>query len=205
MYCSQCASRNDDDARFCNECGTILKQRNNSLPSSLLTPARPQRTTPPVAPAFDTGSAAVQPIVPLPPNLHWGWLLLLSLVTRSLFAIVWAFIQANWARSLSGKNKALVQCAIGAGCDAVGGAAILAGASSEIPALIVFGFLLWIPGCVCVMLSMFSTRRAMVEYYNSVENIGLKLSGVMTLFFSTFYFQYRINRIARWKRTGILS
>jgi hypothetical protein len=28
---------------------------------------------------------------------------------------------------------------------------------------------------------------------------------VMTFFFSTIYFQYHINRIAKWKQTGILS
>jgi hypothetical protein len=45
----------------------------------------------------------------------------------------------------------------------------------------------------------------MEEYYNSTENIGLSLSGVMTFFFSAVYLQYHINRIARWKKTGELS
>jgi hypothetical protein len=45
----------------------------------------------------------------------------------------------------------------------------------------------------------------MEEYYNSRENIALTLSGVMTFFFSSIYLQYHVNRIARWKKTGILS
>jgi hypothetical protein len=46
----------------------------------------------------------------------------------------------------------------------------------------------------------------MEDYYNSTENIGgLQLSGVMTFFFSTVYIQYHINRLARWKKTGVLS
>ena len=54
--------------------------------------------------------------VPLPPNLPWPVLLICYLSylpfpllkTVSLFTIVWSFIQANWARKLSGKNTALV-------------------------------------------------------------------------------------------------
>jgi hypothetical protein len=45
----------------------------------------------------------------------------------------------------------------------------------------------------------------MEEYYTSTENIGLTLSSPMTFFFSTLYIQYHINRLARWKKTGVLS
>jgi hypothetical protein len=47
-------------------------------------------------------------------------------------------------------------------------------------------------------------RDALVEYYNTVEPINLRLSGVMTFFFSFLYFQYHFSRIANWKRTGYL-
>jgi hypothetical protein len=52
---------------------------------------------------------------------------------------------------------------------------------------------------------VFSIKAAMEEYYNSTENIGLSLSGVMTFFFSTVYIQYHINQISRWKKTGVLK
>ena len=38
-----------------------------------------------------------------------------------------------------------------------------------------------------------------------VEDIGLSLSGAMIFFFNVIYIQYHINRIARWKKTGVLS
>jgi len=38
-------------------------------------------------------------------------------------------------------------------------------------------------------------RDALVDYYNTVEPINLRLSGVMTFFFAVFYFQYHFCRI----------
>jgi hypothetical protein len=60
-------------------------------------------------------------------------------------------------------------------------------------------------GAIVYLFGVFSIKAAMEEYYNSVENIGLSMSGVMTFFFSTVYIQFHINRIARWKKTGVLS
>jgi hypothetical protein len=51
----------------------------------------------------------------------------------------------------------------------------------------------------------FKIRDAMEEYYNTVEDISLSMSGVMIFFFGVIYIQYHINRIARWKKTGVLS
>jgi len=48
-------------------------------------------------------------------------------------------------------------------------------------------------------------RRSLLNYYNTVEPIGLQLSPVMTFFFALFYFQYHFTRIANWKRTGVLA
>src|SRR4051795_2451774 len=44
-------------------------------------------------------TAAAQPqLVPLPPNLHWSIVLILGIATRQLFNLIWAILQANWAR-----------------------------------------------------------------------------------------------------------
>jgi hypothetical protein len=48
-------------------------------------------------------------------------------------------------------------------------------------------------------------RSSLVQYYNTVEPISLKLSGVMTFFFNIYYFQHHFSRIAEWKRTGRLT
>src|SRR5580704_8635081 len=65
-----------------------------------------------VAPAAPAAVYATVPLVDLPPNLHWGLLLLLDLITRQLFNIIWAFVLANWARKLSGDNKPMVLVAM---------------------------------------------------------------------------------------------
>jgi hypothetical protein len=54
-------------------------------------------------------------------------------------------------------------------------------------------------------MAVFGMRRSIVQYYNTREPIGLKLSGVMTFFFSILYFQYHFSRIAEWKQTGRLG
>jgi hypothetical protein len=38
--------------------------------------------------------------------------LILGVVTRQLFNLVWSLLQGNWARKLSGDNKALVLVAM---------------------------------------------------------------------------------------------
>src|ERR1700722_20395821 len=63
--------------------------------------------------AFAGGGVAVATtpaieLVPLPPNLHWSIVLILGILTRQLFNLIWALVQANWARKLSGDNKPMV-------------------------------------------------------------------------------------------------
>jgi hypothetical protein len=150
--------------------------------------------------------------VPLPPNLHWAILLVLLVVGRVfvnslwlLFNWVWTLILANWARRLSGTNKAMVLVAMYpagfvAGALALGIGAVRGNAATEgVGGILIFA------GLIAYIVGIFKIREAMEEHYNSKENIALTLSGVMTFFFSTIYLQYHINRIAQWKRTGILS
>jgi GYF domain 2 len=146
----------------------------------------------------------VPELVPLPPNLHWAVLLLLEIFTRQLVNLIWVMVQANWARKLIKNNKPLVLVAMyPAGIIAGIVAEVVVGSDSDalaIPAIVCI-----IGGLIAYIIGIFSIRSAMEEYYNSTENIGLSLSGVMTFFFSTIYFQYHINRIARWKKTGALN
>jgi hypothetical protein len=149
------------------------------------------------------GSAiAVAPetqLVPLPPNLHWSIVLILGLITRQLFNLVWALLQGNWARKLSGDNKPLVLVAMYPAGMVAGSLTIVLFRNAGL------GGLLIIAGAIIYLIGMFSIKAAMEEYYNSTENIGLQMSGVMTFFFSTGYIQYQINAIARWKKTGVFK
>jgi hypothetical protein len=149
---------------------------------------------------FSAAAAAQAQLVPLPPNLHWSIVLILGILTRQLFNLIWALVQGNWARKLSGDNKPLVLVAM-----------YPAGMVAGILTMVLYrdaaalGGLFIIGGAIVYLFGVFSIKAAMEEYYTSTENIGLTMSGVMTFFFSTVYIQYHINSIARWKKTGVLS
>jgi hypothetical protein len=136
----------------------------------------------------------------LPPNWHWAIVLVLVVLTRQLFNLIWALIQANWARKLSGDNKAMVLVAMYP-AGVVAGVLTIALLKDMAP----LGGLFILAGVIMMVVGVFSIKHAMEEYYNSTENIGLTLSGAMTFFFGTIYLQYHINRIARWKKTGVLT
>jgi len=138
-------------------------------------------------------------LVPLPPNLHWSIVLILGVLTRQLFNLIWALVQANWARKLSGDNKPMVLVAMYPAGMIAG---ILTTALYRNAGL---GGLFIIAGAIVYLFGVFSIKAAMEEYYNSTEKVGLQLSGVMTFFFSTVYIQYHINSLARWKKTGVLK
>lgn len=139
-------------------------------------------------------------LVALPPNLHWSVVLILGLVTFQLFNMVWAMVQANWARKLGNDNKPMVLVAMyPAGIIAI----VLI--STLFPTLLPFTGFLRLAVAIIYIVGIFSIKAAMEEYYTSTENIGLQLSGAMTFFFSSVYIQYHINSIARWKRTGVLK
>jgi hypothetical protein len=162
---------------------------------------------PAVAPAAAYSGAPAQALVPLPPNLHWAILLILNILSRQFFNWIWAFVQANWARKLSGDNKALVLVAMYPAGFLAAMVCGVAGVGFGMPKEAVGGLavLFVLGGLIAYIFGIFKVRDAMEDYYNSRENIALKLSGVMTFFFSTVYLQYHINSIARWKKTGVYS
>jgi hypothetical protein len=136
------------------------------------------------------------PVVPLPVNFHWGWLLLIEVLTRNYFNFIWALYLANWARKLDGQNKHLVLVAMYP-------AGMIAGIIAMSNQNEVVGSILIIGGLITYLVGIFSIRGAMEDYYNSRENVGLTLSGGMTFFFSTVYLQYHINKLHKWKKTGV--
>jgi hypothetical protein len=62
---------------------------------------------------------------------------------------------------------------------------------------------------VLYVIGVFTMRSDLEDYYNTMENINLRLSGVgsalLTLFFAVYYFQWHFSRIAKWKKTGVLE
>jgi hypothetical protein len=140
---------------------------------------------------------------PPPPSLHWGILVLLGVLTCGIFGWVWAFIQAAWVKKVHPESKALLYYGISVGLFVLmfGGAFATglqgqaAGAGRE-PVFLLFrlgGGIMW-------LVAAFNMRSSIEDHFNTAEPIGLSLNGVLTFFFSIYYFQYHFTRINEMKR-----
>ncbi len=157
--------------------------------------AQPGAYRPPTGQPYGAAPAAAGGHVP--PGMHWGLVLILALVTCGIFGLVWMFLQAGFVKKIDPASKATP---LFCGYLAV---VLLAGVfmRGSLAALTILP-LIHLAAMVIFWIGAFSMRKSLVTYYNSVENIGLRLSGVMTFFFSVLYFQYHLARIANWKKTG---
>jgi hypothetical protein len=147
------------------------------------------------------GAAAPASVAP-PPRFHWGWVLLLSIVTLGLFYIVWAFVQAAWVRRLDPSSNALKLLAIYLVLTLVG--EWLADTAPQESAQVLAGALLSLAGAIVSIFAFFSMRRSLLARYGDggPEPIGLKLGRAMTFIFNVLYFQHHLTRIAKWKEDG---
>jgi hypothetical protein len=145
----------------------------------------------------------------VPPGLHWAVVLILGMFTFGIFYIIWAFKQVNFVARVDPQNPArklyvlaviliLVYAVLVGGAIAAQSTAALAIAGSA-------GLLVELAAGVCNLIAVFKMRTSLLNYYNTVEPIGLKLSPIMTFFFNILYFQHHFHRIAQWKRTGVLQ
>ncbi len=147
-------------------------------------------------------AAPASPQFPPPPSLHWGVAVLLGVLTCGLFGWVWAFIQAAWVKKVQPESKALIYYGISVGLFVLMfGSAFAAGASGNPGAANSPLFLLFrIGGGIMWLVSAFNMRTSIEDHFNGAEPIGLSLNGVMTFFFSIYYFQYHFTRINEMKR-----
>jgi hypothetical protein len=144
----------------------------------------------PTDPTFSVGIIPPPPMpIPRAPRLHWGWALAINVLTRSLFAIVWLVVQANWVRRVRGRSNAF-RWAIAHLC--------------AFPVLIIIlGLALFVPAkddsasqglifaCGMVAFSGFWVATVFTLRSELKQSpIGIPLSGVMTLLFGPIYFQY---------------
>ena len=169
----------------------------------------------PAAPYGVAAAPALAPVqtVDLPPNLHWGFVLIFLILWRvnfllGIFNVIWAMILANWARKLDGNNNTLVLIAMyPAAFVSIFVIGMIAGLTRQGPSEGIYALagLMIIAGAISYLIGIFKIKSAMEEYYNSTENIGLSLSGVMTFFFSTIYLQYHVNQIAKRKKEGTMN
>jgi hypothetical protein len=166
--------------------------------------------TAPAAPAAygvaPPGYAAGTVPYPDPPNLHWALVLVIGMFTCGLFTIVWIFVQAAWMRKVDPRSKALFLYIAAIVLYVCGFAAQIAMKASEMHGGIDSGLvaaysLIWIVAYAALFITAnFSMRSSIEDHFNGPEPIGLSLSGVMTFFFSIYYFQYHFTRINELKR-----
>lgn len=150
-----------------------------------------------IAPVQPTGPPVVD--FPTPPALHWAVLLALGIGSCLLFTPVWGIIQAIFVMRIERKSKSLY-CYVG--CIAALVLYIVLGGTGAVSELV---FLSKVASIGLWIISGLVLRAELEEHYNTSEPISLDLSGIMTFFFSVFYFQYHLYRIAQLKRTTQLS
>lgn len=145
---------------------------------------------------------------PVPPALHWAIVLILGMVTFGLFQIVWVFVQTGFIKKIDPKNNSRMLFVVTILLEflsvGLSMSAMMPGAGRAGGMIAALGLPVSLAAAVCALLAVFKMRSSMLQYYNTVEPIQLKLSGVMTFFFNIFYFQYHFTRIAEWKKTGRL-
>ena len=144
--------------------------------------------------SFDPSYPAYPPVrgVPQPPRLHWGWVLVLNIVTVGFFGIVWMFVQAIWVKRVTGRSKAFgwalayllyIPAMFFVGL-LVGVAAIIA--STPVQSLTTpLDDFARVGGFVLYVFAAFTLKGELEG-----EPIGIPLGGVMTFFFAPVYFQY---------------
>lgn len=142
-------------------------------------------------------------VFPNPPNLHWGLLLLIDVLTCGTFIFVWDIVQSIWLRRLEPASKALYiyigATTVLAGIFAISFAAALAHTNlSPITALLNLAY------CGLILWARFSFRASMENHFAGSDPMGLSLSGMMTFFFGGLYFQYHINDIVRRKQQDFI-
>jgi hypothetical protein len=152
-------------------------------------------------------SAPVASQYPPPPSLHWGILVLLGVLTCGIFGWVWAFVQAAWVKKVDPQSKGLLYYGIAVGLLVLMFAAGFAEGMAGRPGAANGGIFLIcrLAGAIMWVVAAFNMRSSIEEHFNSGEPIGLSLNGVMTFFFSVYYFQYHFTRINEMKQRQMMG
>ena len=136
---------------------------------------------------------------PMPPELHWGIVLVLGVLSRGLFISIWVLVQFNWIRKLDKDPTAFIILIITLAIQ--WGSLLLSFASLKEEAVILLNALIIITLPI-QFYAAWRGRATMLKHFNNVEHYRLELSPIWSLIFTAPYLQYHMSRIAEWKRTG---
>jgi hypothetical protein len=132
--------------------------------------------------------------LPKPPRLHWGVLLALQLVTLGLFAMVWYVVQAYWVKRVTGRMRALwwaIAYLVYLPASFLLGMvlAVIAMMQHVSPQEMIAPLQTFIRiiGFILALFAAFTLKSEL-----QLQPVGMSLSGVMTFFFGTIYFQYHL-------------
>jgi hypothetical protein len=140
-------------------------------------------------------AVAARDDAPVAPSLHWGWVALLTVLTLGIFALVWMFVQSVWVKKIDPRSSATIYLVIGLVCGLSGG---FFGPDSQMY------YLLQLVDIVLVLMAYYS-MSASVKRFGSERGLPVDIGGVTLFFFTLWYMQGQLTRIARWQRTGVIE
>jgi hypothetical protein len=122
-----------------------------------------------------------------PPTLRWPFVLILSILTLGLFEDAWLLWQSRWAKRAEPSSRGTKLLVAGVLLFLIG--AIL----SVLADLKSIAGWVDLAGLVMSQVGNFSVKGSIEKHYK------VSLSGLMTIFFSSIYFQYHFDRLAQAK------
>ncbi len=151
---------------------------------------------------------------PAPPAVHWFVLLLVYViycaillmfvpsyllrVTAPIFLSAWSIYLCLWIRELNPRTNTLILADASLAVSLAAAALSLFAPKDSLLNLFV-GLLVLIRLALYLFL-IYGIREELEKHYNEHEPVGLNLSPTMTFFFSFYYFQYHLYRIAKQKQ-----
>lgn len=143
--------------------------------------------------------------LPPPPSMHWGLVLLFSLLTLGIFAIVWPFKQANWVRSIDPRSNASLMLWLALGTVFVSFFLIPAWTPLDDAAPMTsgerLGWLLQLFSCV-LFYGAYCAMSASIREHMAGYQVPVRIGYITLFFFNMLYLQGQLRWLARWKETG---
>lgn len=142
---------------------------------------------------------------PVPPDFHWAAVLAISPFTCFLFWWAWFIVESAFVRKINSESRALLFVVLSCVSFFVGWIINVIESASNFGQTSYYGAPFYLIGILLYVVAEFQMKSDMEDYYTTVEPINLQLNPFMTFFFSVFYFQHHLSRIAQWKKTGVLQ